>query len=223
MIKTPTALKLTYFPIEALGEPIRLAFFIGGIEFEDERVHWNDFGSIRGSLPFGQLPILTIDNKTVLCQARTSPSPILRYAGRLANLYPSDPLEAALVDQVTFGAQEIPEAIRNTMSVYDKEQKRAVREALVANGPPAGIVLRTFGHLDGLLGQTSGTFSVGDKLTIADLFVFNMVAEFMTGHWDMVPESARIPQPFANVMKVYQNVKSHPKVVEWYKIQQKER
>jgi len=50
-------LKLTYFDAPWRGEPIRNAFKIGGISFEDERVQFKYFPGLKPSLPFGSLPI----------------------------------------------------------------------------------------------------------------------------------------------------------------------
>ncbi|KAE9291339.1 hypothetical protein PF008_g25352 [Phytophthora fragariae] len=47
-------LKLTYMPLPGRGEPICLALFIGGVEFEDERISREALANRK--LPFNQLP-----------------------------------------------------------------------------------------------------------------------------------------------------------------------
>lgn len=91
----PAKIKLTYFPIKARAESIRLALAIGGINFEDERITFETFKSLKDTYPFRQLPVMTIDGK-VSCQSRA----LLRYIGKLAGLYPTDPLAALHVDAV---------------------------------------------------------------------------------------------------------------------------
>ena len=55
------------------AEATRLAFAYGNIAFEDERIPGPEFGKRKaeGSLPFGQLPVLTVDgHRTVIPRLR---------------------------------------------------------------------------------------------------------------------------------------------------------
>jgi hypothetical protein len=52
-----TNCKLTYFDLSGRGDPCRLALTHGGIEFTDNRVAFPDWGAIKSSMPFGQLPV----------------------------------------------------------------------------------------------------------------------------------------------------------------------
>lgn len=45
----PSKYKLTYFPVKALGEPIRFLFKYGGIEFEDVRFNVDDWPQLKPS------------------------------------------------------------------------------------------------------------------------------------------------------------------------------
>ena len=88
-------LKLTYFDFHGgRGEPARLALFIGGIAFEDDRVKPADWARRKSETPFGALPVLEVDGQTV-----AQSNAINRYVGKLADLYPSDPWQAALCDE----------------------------------------------------------------------------------------------------------------------------
>ena len=42
---------LTYFDFKGSAEAIRLALFIGGVDFEDERVTYADVNDLRSTLP----------------------------------------------------------------------------------------------------------------------------------------------------------------------------
>ena len=44
------AYKLTYFPVEALAEPIRFLFSYGGIEFEDFRFDRENWPQMKPSM-----------------------------------------------------------------------------------------------------------------------------------------------------------------------------
>lgn len=41
--------KLTYFDIQAFGEPIRFLLKYGGIEFEDNRIQFSDWPQLKSS------------------------------------------------------------------------------------------------------------------------------------------------------------------------------
>ena len=78
---------LKYLDIKGVAEPIRLALFIGGVPFADERVTYDDVAAMRAAgssvSPTGQVPILTVDGVPF-----SQSNAILRYVGRLTGLYP---------------------------------------------------------------------------------------------------------------------------------------
>ncbi len=79
--------RLTYLNIRGLAEPARLALWVGGVVFGDERVTYDDVTRMREAhlSPFGQVPLLHVDG-VVYAQAGA----ILRWAGRETGLYPDD-------------------------------------------------------------------------------------------------------------------------------------
>src|SRR4026207_2234847 len=86
-------LKLTYFDFHGgRGEPARLALSIGGIQFVDERVPPSEWEQRKPNTPFGALPVLEVDGRT-LAQSNA----INRYVGKLTDLYPTDAWQAALL------------------------------------------------------------------------------------------------------------------------------
>jgi glutathione S-transferase len=133
-------LKLTYFDFDGgRGECARLALTIGQIPFEDERVGSRElFVQMKEKLPYGALPVLTVNGAT-LGQSNA----IARYVGRLTDLYPTDPWQAALCDEVLDTVEEISTFIGSTMFL-DEEQKKAKREGLVKEQLP--VFLRGLGN-----------------------------------------------------------------------------
>jgi prostaglandin-H2 D-isomerase / glutathione transferase len=110
MVASTPKLKLTYFPLKARAESIRLALAISDVPFEDVRVPFSEFPALKPTLPFKQLPIMEIDGK-VHAQSRA----LLRYVGKLTNMYPTDPLEALKVDAVIEALADMANAISKTM------------------------------------------------------------------------------------------------------------
>jgi glutathione S-transferase len=98
MLNQEAEIKVIYFPIRGRAEALRLALVIGNVPFVDETLDFKQFGLIKESLPFSQLPIVSMDGK-VYAQSRA----LLRYVGKLTGTYPEDPLVALKVDSVIDG------------------------------------------------------------------------------------------------------------------------
>ncbi|MBC3862511.1 glutathione S-transferase family protein [Undibacterium jejuense] len=170
-------LKLTYFDFHGgRGEPVRLALAIGGIAFEDHRFTFAEFPDVRKIAPFGQVPLLEIDGVVITqCDA------ILRYAGKLADLYPTDPLQALLCDEVMYVVEESTVRLGPTFRMTSEEQ-RAARLALVNGSMPVYLQ-----WLEKQLLARGGEYFADNRLTIADLKVFVDVRGLNSGRLDHVP------------------------------------
>src|SRR5581483_10265202 len=84
--------KLTYFDAAASrGEECRLALHVAGVDFEDVRIKREAWPALKPTTPFGGLPLLEMPGKPVLAESNA----ILAYIGRLYDLHPADPFEAA--------------------------------------------------------------------------------------------------------------------------------
>ena len=150
-------LKLTYFDFHGgRGEPARLALSIGGIPFEDDRVAPSNWPSRKADTPFGALPVLEVDGKTV-----SQSNAINRYVGKLADLYPSDPWQAALCDEVMEAVEDIGTKIGATFALPE-EQKKAQREELVAGPIPFYLT-----RLEQRLEAHGGRYFAADRLRVA--------------------------------------------------------
>ncbi|KAI9209105.1 glutathione S-transferase [Polychytrium aggregatum] len=207
-ITKPTSLKLTYFDMPGKAETSRLAFFVGGIEFEDERLTREQFQALKPSLPFGQVPILTINGELVIAQSKA----ILHYAGILSGLYPGndDLLATLLIDQVVEAIEDIWLKLRSCIFETDEAKKSQLRQALISDVYPP--MLAAF---DKFLEKHSGAYAVGNSVSIADLRIYIMF-DMLSGS---SPHVAWIPNdliaPYANIARVFNSIKAHPRVVEW--------
>jgi glutathione S-transferase len=172
-----TQLKLTYFDFHGgRGEPARLALAIGGIAFEDHRFSYAEFAEVRKATPFGQVPTLHVDGVQI-----TQCDSILRYAGKLAGLYPTDPFQALLCDEVMYVVEEAGVKIGPTFRLSGEEQK-AARLALVNGSMPVYL-----GWLQSQLLAHGGEYFADNRLTIADLKVFVDVRGLNSGRLDHIP------------------------------------
>ena len=198
-----STLKLTYFAIKGRAEPIRLAFHIGGIAFEDHRIGHEEWPALKPTLPFQQLPVLSIDGKIV-----AQSNGLLRFAGSLGKLYPVDPFQAALVDQIIFQIQDIKDLLIPTFKESDEAKRIALREKIAKENWPKQLE-----GLEKVLTTYGGRYAVGDTLTIADIVIYIVVGDMKSGKYDGVPKN--VLDPFAKLNRFYKNVLEHPKVVAW--------
>ena len=170
-------LKLNYFDFHGgRAEPVRLALDLGGVAFEDHRFTFPEFAAFRTTTPFGQVPTLHVDGLQV-----TQSDAILRYAGKLAGLYPTDPLQALLCDEVAYVVEEASVRIGPTFRMSGEEQK-AARLALVNGSMPVYLA-----WLQAQLEAHGGEFFADNRLTVADLKVFVDVRGLNSGRLDHVP------------------------------------
>jgi prostaglandin-H2 D-isomerase / glutathione transferase len=97
-------LVLHFFNLAGRARAIRMAFALGKIPYEDRRYSYDEFEKLQqaSALPFGAFPVLDVDGER-LAQSRA----ILRYAGRLAGLYPHDALAAARCDMAIDAMEEV--------------------------------------------------------------------------------------------------------------------
>ncbi len=198
-------LKLTYFDFHGgRGEPARLALSISGIAFEDDRVPPSEWGSHKMQTPFGALPVLEVDGQVV-----SQSNAINRYVGKLGDLYPSDPWEAALCDEAMEAVEDITNKIGATLFLPD-EQKRAQRKEL-ADGPIPFYLTRLQQRLE----AHGGRYFAADRLTVADLKVFVWIRHLKSGALDHMP--ADLPDRIAPVLvEHFERVKSDPRIKSYY-------
>jgi glutathione S-transferase len=198
-------LKLTYFDFHGgRGEPARLAFFLGGIPFEDNRFPAAQFGEVRKATPFGQVPTLHVDGVLV-----TQSDAITRYAGKLAGLYPTDAYQALLCDEVLDAVEDINVKLGTSFGLTGDALKEA-RTALV-NGP----LPLYLGWLQAQLLAHGGEYFADNRLTIADLKVFVFVRGLNSGRLDHVPTD--LVQTLAPHLNAHlQRVAQHPGVAKYY-------
>jgi glutathione S-transferase len=201
--------KLTYFDFHGgRGEVARIAFALSGVEFEDDRIPFSAWANRKAETPFGALPVLEIDGRTV-----AQSNGINRYVGKLAGLYPTDPWQAALCDEAMDAVEDVGEKIVATFDLPEAE-KKAAREALV-DGPISFFLSRLQERLD----AHGGRYFADDRLTVADLKVFLWTRHLKSGSLDHVP--ADLPDRVApRLVAHYERIKSHPGVAAYYAARQ---
>lgn len=169
--------KLTYFDIDGgRGEPVRIAFHAANLDFEDHRISFDEFMQTRSAMPFRCAPVLAIDDVLV-----TQSNAMLRYVGKMAGMYPQDPLQALYCDETMGVIEDLLHHVVHTFGLEGDELK-AAREKLVD-----GWISTIVKGLEELLQRGGGRYFADDRLTVADLKVFVQIKSLRSGTLDHVP------------------------------------
>mmetsp|Transcript_97162 Transcript_97162/g.173077 ORF Transcript_97162/g.173077 Transcript_97162/m.173077 type:complete len:243 (-) Transcript_97162:78-806(-) len=206
LISTQTKNEFFYWPIPALGEPIRLSLTIGGIPFTDNTPqNCADFDAKKEAAGC-QVPFLTVDGK-VMSQSKS----ILRYVGKHVKyegktLYPTDPMEAFKCDEMMDFLDDMRKPFASTFALPEEERPAARAAILAEDGALTKEILKLEKRLE--------TF--GPSLTVADLLVFSFMNAFRQPTFvDGIPEGTL--DKYANINKHHEFVANLPPIAEHYK------
>lgn len=173
-----TIYKLTYFDFDGgRGEPIRIALHAAGIEFEDNRISFEEFQKSRQRMRFTCVPVLEIDGAAI-----TQSNALGRYIGKMAKLYPRDDLQALYCDEVMDALEDLSHQVVKTFGLEGEALTQTRKE--LADG---WLTVFTKG-LDELLARGGGKYFADDRLTMADLKAFVQIRSLRKGTLDHVPK-----------------------------------
>ncbi|XP_072037429.1 glutathione S-transferase-like [Amphiura filiformis] len=197
---TMAGYKLTYFDFRGRADLIRLLFVSAGIEFEDIRISLDEWPALKLKTPCGRLPILEFGG-TTLSESRA----IARYVAKETNQYGKDNIEQARVDMITDVADDLMMGI---MKAYWQKNQSDQDEMMKTHFQQES--LKTLALLETFLVENNGGdgFFVGDKLTMADIYLFVVTEPFL----------AKNPSCFKDTPKLAalrQRVQEVPQIAEW--------
>ncbi len=199
-----TSYKLTYFDFDGgRAEPVRIAFHAAGIEFEDERISFAEFGKMRRSTRFSSMPVLEIDGHAI-----TQSNAMCRYVGKMGGLYPEGDLQALYCDEAMDATEDLLHYIVHTFGL-EGEALKVARETLVDGW--LSIYLK---GLNELLTR-GGEYFADNRMTVADLKVYMQTKSLLAGTLDHVP--ADIVQRLAPGLVAHaERIESDPIVAAYY-------
>ncbi|XP_032751197.1 glutathione S-transferase P 2-like isoform X1 [Rattus rattus] len=155
---------IIYFPSRGRCEVMRMLLADQGQSWKEEVVTldvWEQ-GTFKASCLFGQIPKFQ-DGKLTLYQSNA----ILRHLGRSFGLYGKDQQEAALVDMVNDGLEDVFRRIARHYLHICKEDKGQYWKELPGHLKP----------FETLLAQNKGgqSFIVGDQISFADYRLLDLL------------------------------------------------
>ncbi|CEL92452.1 unnamed protein product [Vitrella brassicaformis CCMP3155] len=213
MFPPPSTPKLYYFDFTGRAEPIRLAFMLGQVKFEDIRISLSEWPQMKGSMPQGMVPVLEIGDKRL-----TQKTAIMQYAAKAANLWPQDVWLECKMAELHGCVEDVVSEVRKIRFTQDQERKNQLCDAFKATFLPEWLQ-----RLDSLVAANGHEgFAVGGDLTVADLDLYNLLNLLDNGEstgWlpvDVRPhEGQSCWQQHTHLAAVYNRVDSIPQVKEW--------
>ncbi|MGL4281599.1 MAG: glutathione S-transferase family protein [Albidovulum sp.] len=195
---------LRYFDFAASrGEEVRLALVMAGVAFDDDRMSRDDFARVKPELPFGSLPVLEVPGRGTFAQTNA----MLRLIGRLHNLHPEDPWDAARHDAVLEACEDLRQRISATTRLSDAAEKSAARQALAKT-----IIPHWAKGIEALIG--AGPYVGGAEPAVADIKIFMMAKALNSGSFDDIPTT--VLAPYLRIAAVAKGVETNPAVRAWY-------
>ena len=184
-------MKFTYFELYGRGEAIRMVLNHKGVAFEDNRVPMDKWAEVKPTIPGGVLPVLEIDDGTVLGQSLA----IIRYLGRVYGYYSDDVMEAYHIDAILETASDVLAVIYKPHFAKE-EDKQALIDGLFNSTLPSFL-----SFLEPKL--ANGGWLVGNKLTVADFFAVQIYTSYFAN-----PNVTFAQDKFASLLEQYPNYKA---------------
>lgn len=158
--------KLIYFDGRGRAEAARWLFALADVPYEDVRYtqeEWKNGIKEKLDTPFGQLPVLEIDDgKEVISQSLS----IQKYLAEEFGFAGKTPIEKAKADMVVQCVQDFAYAVWVNFFEEDKERKEKAEKKVKEEELP-----KFFKHFEAMLKKNNGGdgFFVGDSVTWADV------------------------------------------------------
>jgi len=168
--------KLVYFNGRGRAEPARLIFAYAGVQYNDHRIEGAEWPALKTKTPFGQLPILDIDNgKVILSQSKA----IARYLGNEFNLVPKCHIQAAKGDMYVDGYEDVQKNFVPWFQEKDATKKQELWKKLETEHLAPFLKM-----YEKFLTDNGTGYFVSDKITWADIFLFDALhkTKTMSGH-----------------------------------------
>jgi len=171
--------RCTYYGFGGRAACIRLAAALGGVAFEDEFITGEQHAKAKaeGLRRWSGPPELTVfgkDGKELTKIAQSNAC--LRFAASLGGLYPADPVQRALNDEILDSMEDVNAAMTPSFMEKDAEKKAALIADLIKEDGKLTYWMRKFEarlEENEKRGNKNGLF-VGDTIGIGDLKAFMM-------------------------------------------------
>ncbi|XP_010875384.2 hematopoietic prostaglandin D synthase [Esox lucius] len=194
-----TCYKLIYFNMRGRAELSRYIFAYAGINFEDQRVEWKDWPSIKNTFPLGKLPVLEV-NGFLLTQSLA----IARYLAKKAGLLGGSDLATAQADALVDNLNDF------TISIPWRENDPKIKAQKIDKLFQSHLP-KLLDYLQRHLGDRE--WLVGDSVTWADLYwhvCFTTFSALRPGFADRHPALCALVKRVEGIPNLAQWIQNRP-------------
>jgi glutathione S-transferase len=140
----------------------------GAIPYEDKRLTHDQWATEKPNTPFGQAPVLEVDSHRFAQSIA-----IATYLAREANLYGKNSLEGLQIDQViNLGADFLNAAVKAFFEKDEAQKAELLKNVKEVEAP------KYLAFFEKLLKESGTGFFVGNSITFADIFVYDLCYNF---------------------------------------------
>jgi len=197
-----TAYKLTYFNCYGQGEAARFLFALAGVEYEDNRVHWDTeaWKELKPKTPFGALPLLEFDGR-VFCQSVA----ITRYLANKFGFAGKTELDKLQADTIVDCVIDLTNPLNDIFEEHDETKKKELWQKY------EGKLDKHLENLQKMLEANNGGngFFVGDTITWADCVWTGL------DYWIYYLKYGPLVDKYSKLAAIKGRVESDPRIAEW--------
>jgi prostaglandin-H2 D-isomerase / glutathione transferase len=163
--------RLAYFNGKARAEIIRYIFKVAKVPFVDDRMAPADYATRKANgefrANFDRLPVLYLENNQAVGQSKA----IERYLAKKFGLMGSTDEEALQVDVICEHCRDVKDKYFASRVGKSGDDLVKAKQTFVSQDLPAWL-----GKIDKVI--KPGGYCVGSKLSLADLYMFNMAYDY---------------------------------------------
>ncbi|CAH8563131.1 unnamed protein product [Schistosoma turkestanicum] len=177
-------IKVIYFNGRGRAESIRMTLVAAGVDFEDERISFQDWPKLKPTIPGGKLPVVKITDNAGHVKCMQESLAIARYMAKKHHMMGETDDEYYSVEKLIGQAEDLEGEYHKTLMKPQEEKEKIIKEILSGKVP---VLLNLICES---LKESKGKLAVGDKVTLADLVLIAAIdhltdldKEFLTGKY----------------------------------------
>ena len=177
-------MKLVYFNARGLAETSRLLLSANKVDYEDVRyplkiIDWTTHNMVKEEFEddkknnkllssLNKVPFLVLDSGDVLPQSKS----IERYLAYEYNMMGSSSVEAAKIDSICEYVRDFKDAYQTVRKLPDTEKEEGMKQWFNET------LFNRLKLLNNILCKEHSHFSVGDRLSLADIVLYSFITQF---------------------------------------------